>query len=83
MMAETEENLVRAATKSLCRMEIPKALEESIRQHQRDLTALAAALLESGRDEATVRRSVETVFDSYRDELVKSILALQEGVDHG
>lgn len=82
-MAETEDDLVRAATKSLGRMEIPKALEESIRQHQRDLRALAAALLESGRDEASVRRSVEIVFDSYRDQLVKSIIALKEGVNHG
>ena len=82
-MAEQEELMVRTAMAPLDQMEIPTPLEESIRQHQQNLKRLAASLLASGHGEAMVRRSVETVFNSYRDELVRSIVEFQEDRDHG
>jgi len=82
-MGEQEEHLVQTTMAPLAGMTIPPKLTASIRRYQCDLTLFAAALLEGGHEEEVVRRSVETVFESYRDDLVRSIIELREGPDHG
>lgn len=82
-MSEREDQLVLTAMVSLDGMEIPKSLEDSIDQHQRNLTRLAGSLLACGHDEQMVRNSVATIFNSYREELVKSIMKVQESSEHG
>lgn len=73
--------LVTEAMVPLETVRIPSNLSENIRRHQVHLTALAAALLASGQDREQVRETIDTVFSSFRDELVNTIFALRGGDD--
>ncbi len=73
------EDIVASATKSLCEIDIPPTLADSIDNHQKQLISLASALLAGGYDEMMVKQSIEVSFNSYKKELISTIVALQEG----
>ncbi len=58
-------------------MEIPDQLKHSIATYQEHLSDLAASLLAEGFDDETVERSLKTAFDSYREEVLRSILLIK------
>lgn len=77
-MPPSAEAVVTQAMTSLEQVRIPPILRERIDQHQRNLKSLAAALLEGGQDIAEVQWTIEGVLDSFKAELVKTIISLQE-----
>ena len=77
-MPPSAEAVVTQAMTALEQDDIPPILRERIDQHQRNLRNLAAALLEGGQDIVEVQRTVEGVFDSFKAELVKTIIRLRE-----
>jgi len=58
--------------------EIPEELRSAIRKHQDHLLSLASALIHGGQSETVVRQTIDTVFQSYRDELASTIMAIRE-----
>lgn len=77
-MSPAADKVVDQAMQVIDRAEVPKPLQDSIDQHQRNLTGLAGALLEGGQDVEQVRQTITTVLDSFRDEILRTIVALRE-----
>ena len=73
------EEIVDQVVEPLRSFELPPELLESAERHKKHLISLATALLMRGADESDVRQSVELLFQSYKDELVRTILVVQNG----
>jgi predicted component of type VI protein secretion system len=69
--------LVSQTLQSLHGVDVPKRLRDSVDQYQRHLLDLAVTLRTSGEDEAKVAKVLDTVFKSYRAELIKTIMTLR------
>lgn len=54
-------------------IEIPAALQPTVRRHQASLAALVESLQAAGVDDATVEGSVRSLVESYRRELTAAI----------
>lgn len=80
-MALSAEYLVAEAMSSFDQTMVPQILQTSIERHRQDLVSLAAALVAGGQDEKAVKRAVDSVFSSYRNELISTIMAMRENRD--
>jgi len=72
------EEIVAETLSSLGAIEVPAALEATIGRYHRHLMGLASSLLVGGHDVDTVRRSIETVFNSYKGELIDAIMTIRD-----
>lgn len=77
-MSFSPESVVKDAFNIIELSEIPDELRYALRKHQANLLSLASALIHGGQSEAMVREAIDTVFQSYRDELASTILAIRE-----
>lgn len=58
-------------------LDIPDELQKSIASHQKNITNMAALLLESGKDQSFIERCIGEIVDSYKSELIKTIVVLK------
>ncbi len=66
---------------SIDRQTVPICLHSSIEQHQSNLHAMAISLIGSGISGESARQIVSSVLDSFKEELLRTIEALQETGD--
>jgi hypothetical protein len=78
MSVTVAESLVSGAEEAMGPLQAPSQLQDRIDEHRQHVLSLAATVLVSGRDVTFVRRLVDGVLLSYREELVKAIMALRE-----
>jgi hypothetical protein len=83
MSATVAESLVSRVEAALGPLPAPSQLQAMIEEHREHVLTLAAAVLGSGRDVAFVGQLVDNVLRSYRDELIRAIMALPEGESAG
>ena len=57
-------------------LEIPAPLQESLDRHRNHLAELVVNLRSAGLDEAQIERSVSTIIESYRQELMRAMKAM-------
>ena len=60
---------------------LTKELQSRIKTHKINLTNLAASMLLGGHEIEQIRLIVSKLLDSFRDELVRALFALQEHND--
>jgi hypothetical protein len=72
------EKLVSDTLASLDDVDIPVILRSSIEKHEKNLVTLAHALLAGGQTEEEVRVTLDSLFQSYKAELTRTILLLRD-----
>lgn len=80
-MTQLAELLVSQTMSSFDENVVPQTLQDSINKHRLHLLSLAAALVDGGHDEASVKRVIDGVFNSYKNELASTIMAMKENAD--
>jgi hypothetical protein len=78
-MSPAVQSVVSDAMETLEDLSIPRGLRDRIDQHQQNLTDLAGALLAGGQEVDEVRDTISAVLESFKDELLNTIIALREG----
>ena len=63
---------------SIDQMQLPQDLQNRIEKHKENLSNLATSLLAGGQDIEQVRTTVTLVLDSFKEELLRTLIALRE-----
>jgi len=83
MADRNAESLVADAVAALDDLDVPDELRESITRHNRHLVELARKLIASGMDEDAIKSVVNRAMDSYKTELIETILSVREDPGDG
>lgn len=75
----TADEFVVQAMSSIDNLDIPVELQISIANHQKNIMNLATLLLESGKDSEFIGKCIEEIVESYKSELIRTIMALKGG----
>nr|WP_306266062.1 hypothetical protein [Pararhizobium sp. IMCC3301] len=80
-MPSQAQNVVSLAMTTLPKVEISCVLKARIEDHRKNLTDLASSLLASGQEAKQVQLTIETVLNSFNEELARTISSLKEDTD--
>jgi hypothetical protein len=83
IMPPDVDQVVNHAMESIDGLELPQELQASIERHRKNISNLAASLLAGGYDIDQVRATISVVLDSFKDELLRTVMALKENDDVG
>jgi len=56
---------------------VPEELQRSLACHQANLVALAESLIAGGQDQRVVQETLDSVFNTYKAEFTRTIMALK------
>jgi hypothetical protein len=70
--------VINTALQSIEQMQLPCELQDRIDKHKENLSSLAASLLAGGIDIEQVRATVTVVLDGFKEELMRTLIALRE-----
>jgi len=71
--------LLASALSEMGDIRLPHQVLDQVARHNRHLFELAANLLDSGMDDTQARQVLDQAMESYKDELVRTIMALRGG----
>lgn len=74
---KSADELVVQAMSSIDGLDIPVELQKSIASHQKNIMNMATLLLESGKDQQFIEKCIGEIVDSYKSELIKTIMVLR------
>ena len=71
--------LLASALTEMGNVQVPDQLLDQVARHNRHLFELTANLLDSGMDDEQARQVLDRAMESYKDELVRTIMTLRGG----
>lgn len=80
-VSASAEEIVSNVISSMDPLGVPDIIRSSIEKHRSNLLNLAATLINGGYDREIIEASLDSVFGSFRREVIKVVLELNESKD--